>query len=99
VFEWAQPAAVVGLVPQLGAGAVEGEDPQVVRLKGSEVAADLVVECHGWLRGVQQQQYHQLQVSWMTKWSPQSRLHEQRLQIPWSPRTSALSISRDRHSL
>jgi hypothetical protein len=28
VLEWAQPAAVVGLAPQLGAGAVEGQDPQ-----------------------------------------------------------------------
>jgi hypothetical protein len=38
---------VVGLVPQLGAGAKEGQDPQVVHVKGSEVAGDLVVECHG----------------------------------------------------
>jgi hypothetical protein len=51
VLEWAQPVAVVGLDPQLGAGAVEGQDPQVVRVKGSEVAGDLVVECHGWPRG------------------------------------------------
>jgi hypothetical protein len=56
----------VGLVPQLGAGAVEGHDPQVVRIKDSEVAGDLVVECHGWPRGVQQQLHHQLQVPWMT---------------------------------
>jgi hypothetical protein len=46
VLEWAQPAVVVGLVPQLGVGAVEGQDPHVVRVKGSEVAGDLVVECH-----------------------------------------------------
>jgi hypothetical protein len=26
VLEWAQPAAVVGLVPQLGAGVVEGQN-------------------------------------------------------------------------
>jgi hypothetical protein len=45
VLEWAQPAAVVGLVPQLGAGVVE--DLQKVRVKGSEVAGNLVVECHG----------------------------------------------------
>jgi hypothetical protein len=57
VLEWAQPAAVVGLVPQLCAGAVEGQDPKVERVKGSEVAGDLVVECHGWPRGVQQQQH------------------------------------------
>jgi hypothetical protein len=36
VLEGAQPAVVVGLVPQLGAGAVEGQDPQIVRVKGSE---------------------------------------------------------------
>jgi hypothetical protein len=53
VLERAQPAAVVGLVPQLGAGVVEGQDPQVVHVKGSEVAGDLVVECHEWPRGVQ----------------------------------------------
>jgi hypothetical protein len=47
VLEWAQPAAVVGLVSQLGAGAVEGQDPQVVHVKGSKVTGDLVVECHG----------------------------------------------------
>jgi hypothetical protein len=46
-MEWAQPAAVLGLVPQLGAGAVEGQDLPEVRVKGSEVAGDLVVECHG----------------------------------------------------
>jgi hypothetical protein len=55
VLEWAQPAAVVGLVPQLGAGTVEGQDTQIVRKKGSVVAGDLVVKCHGWPRGVQQQ--------------------------------------------
>jgi hypothetical protein len=33
----------VGLVPQLGAGVVEGQDLQEVRVKGSEVAGDLVV--------------------------------------------------------
>jgi hypothetical protein len=54
VSEWTHSAAVVGLVPQLGAGAVEGQDPQVVCVKGSEVAGDFVVECHGWPRGVQQ---------------------------------------------
>jgi hypothetical protein len=43
-----------------GVGAVEGQDPQVVHVKGFEVAWDLVVECHGWPRAVQQQQYHQL---------------------------------------
>ena len=48
MLEWAQPAAVVGLVPQLGAGAVEGlQDPQEVRVKGSEVAGDLEVERRG----------------------------------------------------
>jgi hypothetical protein len=47
VLEWAKPAAVEGLVPQLGAGAVEGQDPQVMRVKGSKVAGDLVVESHG----------------------------------------------------
>jgi hypothetical protein len=46
VLEWAQPVVVVGLVPKLGVGAVEGQDPQVVCIKGSEVAGDLVVECH-----------------------------------------------------
>ena len=44
------------LVPQLGAGTVEGQDPQVVRVKGSEMAGDLVVECHGWPRGAEQLQ-------------------------------------------
>jgi hypothetical protein len=39
--------AVVGLVSQLGAGVVEGQDLQEVRVKGSEVAGDLVVEFHG----------------------------------------------------
>jgi hypothetical protein len=39
--------AVVGLVPQLGTGVVEGQDIQEVRVKGSEVAGDLVIECHG----------------------------------------------------
>jgi hypothetical protein len=62
VLEWAQPAAVVGLVLQLGAGAVEGQDPQVVHVKGPEVAGDLVVECHGWPKGVQQQLHRRLQV-------------------------------------
>jgi hypothetical protein len=38
---------VVGLVLQLGAGVVEGHDLQEVHAKGSEVAGDLVVECHG----------------------------------------------------
>jgi hypothetical protein len=47
VLEWAQPAAFVGLIPRLGAGVVEGQDLQKVRVKGSEVAGDLVVECHG----------------------------------------------------
>jgi hypothetical protein len=47
VLEWAQPAPVVGLVPKLGAGVVEGQDLQEVRVKDSEVAGDLVVECHG----------------------------------------------------
>jgi hypothetical protein len=47
VLEWAQPAAVVDLVPQLGVGVVEGQDLQEVYLKGSEGAGDLVVECHG----------------------------------------------------
>jgi hypothetical protein len=75
VLEWAQPAAVVGLVQQLGARTVEGQDPQVVHVKGSEVAGDFVVECHGWPRGVQQQQHYRLQVPWKTKRSPQSRLH------------------------
>jgi hypothetical protein len=50
-LEWAQYATVVGLVLQLGAGAVEGHDPRVVHVKGSEVAGDLIVECHGWPRG------------------------------------------------
>jgi hypothetical protein len=36
VLEWTQPATVVGLVPQLGAGALEGQYPQVVRVKGSD---------------------------------------------------------------
>jgi hypothetical protein len=40
----------VGLVPQFGAGAVEGQDPQVVHVKGSDVAWNLVVECHGWVK-------------------------------------------------
>jgi hypothetical protein len=44
VLEWAQPAANVGLVPQLGAGVVEGQDLQEVRVKGSEVVGDLEVE-------------------------------------------------------
>jgi hypothetical protein len=47
VLEWAQPAAVVGLVSQLGAGVVEGQDLQEVFVKGSEVAGDLMVQCHG----------------------------------------------------
>jgi hypothetical protein len=47
VLEWALPAAVVGLVPQLGAGIVEGQHLQKVIVKGSEVVGDLVVECHG----------------------------------------------------
>jgi hypothetical protein len=53
---------VVGLVLQLVAGVVEGQDPQVVVVYGNEKAGDLVVECHGWPRGVKQQQHHQLQV-------------------------------------
>jgi hypothetical protein len=52
VLEWAQPAAVMGLVPLFGVGAVEGQDPKVVHVKVSEVAGDLVVECHRWPRGV-----------------------------------------------
>jgi hypothetical protein len=47
VLEWAQPVVAVGLVPQLGVGVVEGKDLQKVHIKGSEVAGDLVVECHG----------------------------------------------------
>jgi hypothetical protein len=47
VVEWAQPVAVVGLVPQLGLGAVDVQEFQVERVKGSEVAGDLVVEGHG----------------------------------------------------
>jgi hypothetical protein len=47
VLEWAQPTAVVGLVPQLGAGVAEGQDLKEVRVKGSEVAGNLVVVCHG----------------------------------------------------
>ena len=47
MLEWAQPAAVVGLVPQLGAGVVEGQDLQEVHVKGSEVAGDLEVERRG----------------------------------------------------
>jgi hypothetical protein len=39
--------AVVDLVPQLGASVVEGQDLQEVGVKGSDVAGDLVVECHG----------------------------------------------------
>jgi hypothetical protein len=46
VLEWAQPAAVVVLVPQLGADVVEGQNLQEVLVKGSKVAGDLVVECH-----------------------------------------------------
>jgi hypothetical protein len=84
VLKWAQPAAVVGLVPELGAGAVEGQDSQVMHVKSSEVGGDLVVESHGWPRGVRQQQHPWLQVPWMTKRSPQSRLHKQRWQISWS---------------
>jgi hypothetical protein len=30
VMKWARPAAVVGMVPQLGAGVVEGQDLQEV---------------------------------------------------------------------
>jgi hypothetical protein len=37
----------VGLVPQLGASVVEGQDLQKVHVKGSEAAGDHVVECHG----------------------------------------------------
>jgi hypothetical protein len=44
LLKWAQPAAVVGLVPQLSANVVEGQDLQEVHVKGSEVAGDLVVE-------------------------------------------------------
>jgi hypothetical protein len=47
VLEWTQPAAVVGLVPQLRAGVMEGQDLQEVRVKGSEVAGDLEVEHRG----------------------------------------------------
>jgi hypothetical protein len=47
VLEWAQPAAVMGLVAQFGAGVVEGQDLQEVGVKSSEVAGDLVVERHG----------------------------------------------------
>jgi hypothetical protein len=47
VFEWAQPAAVVGLVPQLGADVVEGQDLQEVQVKGSEVDGDTVVKRRG----------------------------------------------------
>jgi hypothetical protein len=47
VLEWTQPAAVVGLIPQMDAGVVEGQDLQKVHLKGSKVARDLMVECHG----------------------------------------------------
>jgi hypothetical protein len=36
VLEWTQPAAVVGLVPQLGADVVESQDLQEVHVKGSE---------------------------------------------------------------
>jgi hypothetical protein len=39
--------AVVGLVPQFGAGVVKGQDLQQVRVKGSEVVRDLLVERHG----------------------------------------------------
>jgi hypothetical protein len=38
VLEWAQPPAVVGLVPKLRVGVVEGQDPQEVSVKGSEAA-------------------------------------------------------------
>jgi hypothetical protein len=41
VLEWSQLAVVVGLVPQLGAAVVEGQDLQEVRVKGSEVTMDL----------------------------------------------------------
>jgi hypothetical protein len=34
----------VDLVSQLGAGVVEGQDPQEVYVKGSEVARDLLVD-------------------------------------------------------
>jgi hypothetical protein len=47
VLEWAQPAAVVGLLPQLGTSVVEGQDLEEVHVKGPGVAGDLVVECHG----------------------------------------------------
>jgi hypothetical protein len=46
VLEWVQPAAVVGLVPLFIVSTVEGQDPQVVERKGSEVAGDLVDECY-----------------------------------------------------
>jgi hypothetical protein len=49
VLEWHQTVAVVGLVPQLGAGAVEGQDLQEVHVKGSEVAGIL------WLRVMDEQ--------------------------------------------
>jgi hypothetical protein len=47
--------ARMGLISQFGAGAgaKEGQDPQVVSVKGSEVAGDLVVECHGWSMEIQ----------------------------------------------
>jgi hypothetical protein len=47
VLEWAQPTAVVGLVSQLGAGVVEGQDLEEVHVKSSEVAGDLEVERRG----------------------------------------------------
>jgi hypothetical protein len=47
VLEWAQPAVVVGLFPQLGTGAVEGQDLLEVCVNGFDVAGDLVVKCHG----------------------------------------------------
>jgi hypothetical protein len=65
----------------LGAGAVEGQDLLEVCVNGCDVAGDLVVKCHGFPKGVQQQQHCQLQVPWMTKWSQQSWRHEQRWQI------------------
>jgi hypothetical protein len=47
MLEWAQPASVVGRVPQFSPGVVEGQDLEEVHVKGSEVAGNLVVEHHG----------------------------------------------------
>jgi hypothetical protein len=84
VLEWAQPAAVVGLVPQLGAGVVEGQDPQEVRVKGSEVAGDLEVERRGWPRGVKQQQCCRLQVPWRKReWKRKDRVKTRKREWKW----------------